>query len=352
MLWKISPARPRHIVLELVIALCLAFLVWLYTYSRTREVIDQAPLPVQVQLTPAQRENYSLEIQGTPKVDVSFSGPSSRLRELRRKLQRGQIQIPVVYTVPKEKFSEATYLANLRVTPDLIPVPPGVAVEWVDENAAIPITVNRISERPVPVKLETTSDMRVSQVKIEPTTVMVRGPKILVDRLTYLPTQPLSPQVNMDPESTSEMNLREQVSVVAEVEGRALFVNPRVVQVRCVATPKMKVYELSELPVLFLAPANFPYKPRFESEKGAKVKIRVLGPVLEEAPPVQVYVDLSSRAFSRGRNVEPVRLQLPKDFTAVQASIPTVSFLLEDTETFKLTSQQREPKSETEAPSR
>src|SRR4051794_37576810 len=87
--------RFRHIVLELLVSLCLAFLVWLYTHSRARITLDHVQIPVQIQLAAAQRELYALEVQGQTRLTVSFSGPTSRIRELRRKLQRGGVQVAV-----------------------------------------------------------------------------------------------------------------------------------------------------------------------------------------------------------------------------------------------------------------
>ena len=70
--------RVRHSLLEMLVALSLAFLVWLYTYSRAHDTIDLVAIPVQVVLAPGTAGNYELEIQGGNRVPVSFSGPPSR----------------------------------------------------------------------------------------------------------------------------------------------------------------------------------------------------------------------------------------------------------------------------------
>ena len=81
--------RYRHKVLELLISVCLACLVWVYIHNRTRISIDRVAVPVQVQLAPQQRDQYVLEVSEQRSVTVSFTGPTGRIREIRRQLQRG-----------------------------------------------------------------------------------------------------------------------------------------------------------------------------------------------------------------------------------------------------------------------
>ena len=63
-------------------------------------------------------------------------------------------------------------------------------VELVEGSRSFPITVQRLSERTLPVKLEHTGDARVTQVRLEPPTVLVRGPKALLDRAQGIATTP------------------------------------------------------------------------------------------------------------------------------------------------------------------
>src|SRR5262245_7558594 len=120
------PYRFRRVSLEIVVALCLAFLAWLYTRSRDQEILDQVPIPVQIQLAPAFASNFDLETGGTGRVAVSFAGPPSRIRELRRKLQRGLVQVSLKINVPDELQNEASYRDSVHVAANDVPVPPGV----------------------------------------------------------------------------------------------------------------------------------------------------------------------------------------------------------------------------------
>src|SRR5207302_226646 len=98
--------RIRQRLLEVLVALSLAFLVWLYTRSRDQEILDRVPIPVQIQLAKPHAGNYDLEVNGHSRIAVSFSGPPSRIRELRRRLQRGLVQVSVNITVPEERQND------------------------------------------------------------------------------------------------------------------------------------------------------------------------------------------------------------------------------------------------------
>src|ERR1051325_5455529 len=91
--------RFRHVVLEALVAVCLAVLVWLYMHSRAGDSTDFVQVPVQLQLPPGQRDQFALESQGQTRVNVMFSGPYARIRDLRRKIQRGGVQAVVTLTV-------------------------------------------------------------------------------------------------------------------------------------------------------------------------------------------------------------------------------------------------------------
>src|ERR1051325_463392 len=121
--------RFRQVVLELVIALCLACLVWLYIHSRVRNSLEQVSIPVQVQLAAHQQEEFTLELSSHRSVIVSFSGPHSRIREVRRKLQRGLLKASLTFTVPAEKYNEVSFREMVRLDEDCIHVPVGVKVE-------------------------------------------------------------------------------------------------------------------------------------------------------------------------------------------------------------------------------
>ena len=322
--------RFRHVLLEVLVSLSLAFLVWLYTHSRARESTDYLQVPVQVQLAPAQRDGYLLETGGENRVNVSFTGPTSRIREVRRKLQRGTLQVSATVSVPEDKLTDGTYCDVVRINEEHLPVPVGVTAELAEETRAIPITVHRLTERMLPVKLDATGEVRVAQVKVEPATVLVRGPKSVLDRAAFVSTQPCALQPNPDDGDGKDPVVRDQVALVTELDGRPVQTNPRAVNFRCRVFPKQKVYDLHDIPVHFLSPAGFPYRPRFLHERPNKISVKLVGPTSEVPPPVFAFVDLTAGSFARGRNLEPVRVQLPKDFQLLQTTTPVVAFYLDE----------------------
>jgi hypothetical protein len=325
-----TTSRSRHIVLEAGVAICLAFLVWMYTHSRTSDSTDFEQVPVQIQLAAGQRDQFAIESQGQTRVNVMFAGPYARIRELRRKIQRGGVQAIVTLTVPEEKQHENSYGDVAHVSIADVSVPPGVTVELADDNASIPVTIHRVVERMLPVRLDVTGEVSVSQVKLEPTTVTVRGPKAILDRVSFVPTQPCSLQADPDGGSAGEPQARDQVDLVTELDGRPIQTSPRCVQFRCRVAPKQKLYELHDVPVHFLCPVGFALRPRFIDERPGKISVRLTGPAVDTPPPVLAFVDLTLGNFARGRNLEPVRLQLPRDFQLVQNTTPLVAFTLEE----------------------
>src|SRR5437868_3608950 len=86
-------ARCGRFALEMLVAVCLALLIWLYARTRDQDTIDHVPIPVEVTLAPGSAGEYDLEVGGTGRVSVSFNGPLSRLRDVRTLLQRDALRV-------------------------------------------------------------------------------------------------------------------------------------------------------------------------------------------------------------------------------------------------------------------
>ena len=320
--------RFRYVLLEMLVALALAFLIWLYAHSRAQDSIDRVQIPVQIQLAAPQRDQFLLETSGAPNVTVSFNGPSSRIRELRHKLQRGLVQASATLTIAEDRLAETTFCENLHVEASQVTVPAGVVIDLADDGCSIPVTVQRITERQLPVKFDSTGDVRATQVKVEPATVLVRGPKHILDRAQAIHTQPYALTVPSPP--TADGVVRGQVALATDLEGRAILATPRLINFRCKVQPRQRIYELADVPVKFLCPPEFPWRTRFLGNNAGKVRVRLLGPAGEEDPPVCAFVDVTGAQLLRGRNLEPLRLQLPKDFTLVESVPSVIVFYLEE----------------------
>jgi hypothetical protein len=323
----LSPQRLRSIAVELLVASCLATTVWLYMHSRANETLDHVQIPIVVQLPASQRDMYDLEIPVGPKANASFTGPSLRMRELRRKLHRGQIQATITYVVPEDRTKESTITDVVHLEGAGLNMPPGVLVEWFDPNLTLPITVHRLTERALPVRLEYTGEVRVSQIKLEPSTVLVRGPKSVLDRAQSIATLPFEFTTPTDEEAKEPT--KESVALVGELGGRPVQVTPGQVDFRAKVQPRKRVREIVDVPIRFAIPDRYPWQPRFEGNAG-KLNLRVIGPTGDETPRVRAYIDLDQQAYGRGRNDGPVRIELPKEFELVEHRTPIAAFYLDE----------------------
>jgi hypothetical protein len=328
-IWPRPYSRIVDRTLSGLVALGLGVLVWLYARSRDPEALDNVPIPVEISLPPGQADRFDLEIAGPAQVPVSFRGPPSRIRELRTSLQRGQVRVAVTVVVPEDFQNESRYLDTVRVDAADVHPPPGVTPLIMEGRNRIPVVLHRLVERRLPVRLDPPPEERVSQVAVEPTRVLVRGPQDILDRVRSIPTQPFLPSTG-DSDPAQEVVITRPVSLVREMDGRPVRTAPAAVTVRLTYRPQQKLYELPAVPVRFLCPADFPLQPKWVDEPGGTIRLRVWGPVAEAAPTVVAFIDLTRRKFTPGLYPEePLRLQLPHDCQLAQEPPRAGAFRLE-----------------------
>jgi hypothetical protein len=315
-------------ILSFLVALSLAFLVWLYARSREQEILDNVPIPVDVALTPSQADQYTLEITGPSQVTVSFGGPPVRIRELRSMLQRGELRAAMRLTVPEDRLQESSYLDTVHVEPGDIHAPPGVTAMVMEGRNRIPVTLHRLVEQRLPVRCDFAQDERVGQCIIEPATVLVRGPKEVLDRARAVPLQHYDLPSRPDTANTPQTLVLGPVALAADLENKPIQTTPCAVSVRVTLTPRRKTFDL-EVPVQFLTPAHFPWRPSFNGDgRDGKVTIKVEGPATE-TPTVFAFIDLTARKFEQGLHHEPVRVQCSKEFQVVQPAPRLLPFRLD-----------------------
>lgn len=316
-------------IISLLISLCLAFLVWMYARSRDQDTLDNVPVPVRINLAPGLAEQYDLDVPEPCHVPASFAGPPSRLRELRSHIHQGELRVDITLSVPENLQNEGRYVDTVRVEAGDIPVPSGVTPMVVEGRNHIPVTLYRLVERRLPVRFNHLLEDRIAETTIEPATVMVRGPKEILDRVHSLPTQPYGRAAGNDSLVSKETVSEALIPLVRELEGRPIRTTPPSVLVRFTLRPKQRIYELADVPVHFLCPPNFALRPQFADERAGKVSLKVQGPDGEAPPAVAAYVDLTGRKFEAGLYAdEPLRLQLPKDFHLAQNQPRSASFRL------------------------
>jgi hypothetical protein len=312
--------------LSLVVAVSLALLVWLYARSREQETLDNVAVPVQVMLAPRQAEQYDLELSGPNQVVLSFSGSPQRIRELQGMLQRKELHVSRTITVPDERLKESRYSDALVIEPSDVNAPPGITPLVSESRNRIPFTLHRLVERRLPVVFDNLREGPMGPIILDPPTVLVRGPREVLDRMQCIKTKPaeLPSRPMHAPANVAAIG---RVPLVDELEGRAVRVTPLQVLVRVPGQPR-KLYELTDVPVQFLCPANFYLRPKFIDERAGKVTVKLLGPVQSEPPRVFAFIDLSKGRFVSGLNHEPLQLQVPKDFVLAQDPPRVVAFEL------------------------
>src|SRR5207253_1814958 len=152
-------------------------------------------------------------------VTMSFVGPPSRMRELRTMLQHGELRVGYTLTVAEDRQNEARYSDTVHIELGAVPAPPGVTPSIIEDRNRIPVTLHRIVERRLPVRLESTSDDRVGQGVVEPANVLVRGPQEVLDRARSISTLPFSVPARSETVGVAEMVTVGPLALVHELEG-------------------------------------------------------------------------------------------------------------------------------------
>lgn len=315
-----------------VVAVGLAFLIWLYFRSRDQEVLDER-IPVQLQVTAAQEPDYQVEHDAHP-LKVSFTGPPPRIKEVRSKLHQEALFIKRLISVPEEHRTDARYEETLRFDAAEVQgqLPPGVRVVIAENQTPIRVRWRKLVEKQLPVvpTFDAHGRDRIEHWVCEPPTVTVRGPREVLDQAVQLPTVICPVPEATDGDEVGANNKSESVELVKELGRQAILVSPGEVIVRMTLKPAQKTYELVDVPVHFLCPAGFPFRPQFTTARPAVVSFKVRGPATPQRPDVSAYVDLSVRKFGAGLHAdEPIQLRLPRDFQLIGEPPRLSSFKLE-----------------------
>jgi hypothetical protein len=299
-------------LLSPLVSVALALLVWLYARSRDPETLDSVPIPVRVTLPSGEAGRYLLEATGPGYVPASFTGPPSRIRELRDLLQRGELAVHLTATIPPDWRGESRILDTIRVTTADLHPPPGVRAQVVEGLNRIPVTLRRIVER------------------------RLRGPQDVLERTAAIPTRPFVPPPGEPLSILREAVVQGSATLVTDLEGQPVQSIPASVAVKLTLRPLRQQYDV-QVPVHFLCPANCALRPHWmqTDERAGRITLKVEGPPVAGVPPIVAYVDLTRPAFQAERDVtqvlyadEPVRVQLPPDFSLAQNPPPAAPFLL------------------------
>src|SRR5207249_4464559 len=108
--------------------------------------------------------------------------PPSRIRELRSMLHRGEMFVEITMMVPDHLQNESPYFETVVINATDLHPPQGVTSIVVEGRNRIPVTLHRLVQRNLPVRFNHLLEDRVQAAVIEPPTVLVRGPREVLDR--------------------------------------------------------------------------------------------------------------------------------------------------------------------------
>jgi hypothetical protein len=324
--------RLPRLALEMLVALSLAFLVWLYLRTRHQETLDHVPVPVNITLASEAAGKYDLEVEGSRHITVSFAGPPSRVHELRGMLERGDTRATITVAVPPSHGQDSYYRETVRVHAGDIPVPPGVSVQIAGGSNRIPVVIRKLGERPLAPRLDHSAGDRIGQIEYDPPEVLVKGPQDILEHTLSIPTVRYHLPLTPTPGGKSVKELTLDLPLVQELEGRPIHADHATVRVKVTLKPRPRIQPLKDVPVRFLCPASFPFRPIVAGQQVGKIALRVKAPSAAIASEVVAYIDLTHGKLRPGLNVQPIRLQLPKDCTLAQEPPGPLEFDLIPTE--------------------
>lgn len=322
-------------IMTLIVAVGLGFLVWVYIRSRDQDYYERE-LPLVVSVAPSQAEHFTLEQTEPYAIPVVFSGPPSRIREVQTLFRQGALKLHHAIVLPEDKVKdvrEATVNTVIRLDAATLPVPNGVRADIPEMKKSLNVGLRRIVEVKLPVRLNLLGTGQTDRVVFEPATVMVRGPKEILDRQTSIATEPFAPPP-LEPDKAELQLPATTLRLPGKLGEQLVTVTPSQVQATITLKGPQKLQELTEVPVQFLAPPRFPYRPRFTSDRADTLTLKIRGPNSELRPEVTAYIDLTQRKFGPGLHAdEPIQIRLPPGYTLVSQSVARLSIQLDPVET-------------------
>lgn len=324
-----------------IIALGLAFLVWVYLRSRDQEV-QSYPIPIEVSLDPQQADRYSFDSKPENQtVRVKFYGLPSRLREVKEQVEskalviRQMVRVPVVV----DQRQDNEYQDTIQFDSSSLTLPLGVHADINPVEGRLQVKLRRMMEKTVQLQAMVTTgsaQYEVDNIRVEPATVKVYGPKSVLEQMTQLVLDPWQPRLPGGLTMTEE-EVTGSVRLPNKIKQEMVKLTPDHVELRARLKPALRVYEINDVPISFMCPANFPYRPQFTAERnGTLPLLKIRGP-LNRNPDVKAYIDLTSRP-----NLKPglypdeaIMIDLPNGYYLAQDPPRLSAFKLELLESTK-----------------
>ncbi len=195
---KALTTKLRENLLLKVLSLVLAIFLWYFISARGYSELT-LQLPLELVNIP---EGYEVTEKSADRVNVSFLGSTKILRLLNPEQLRVSIDM--------KDTEEGSH--KIMLTPDNIKVPSAVSITDINPGT-ISITIERIAEKVVPVKLnlKNASITKDYLFTITPDTVKVKGPESILKKVKYVKTEPIEIDT-----STVEGRLKVRLIPIAE----------------------------------------------------------------------------------------------------------------------------------------
>ena len=267
---------------------------------------------------PDQADHYSLEVTGPAQVIVSFTGPPTRIRELRGMLQRNELHVDVVLTVPEERLQREPLFrhrphrgdrrpraagrhADRRRGPQSHPgdaAPPGRAARCRCASTHAAGRAGRPGRHRAGRRCWCAGRRRCS-------TASAPSRRSRRSCRPGRPTRRRRRRRRPRRRWCRSWKAGRSASTPTKRDGAAAGRS----RARSTSCPTCRS--------ISSARPNFPLRPQFFDDRAGRVTLRVHGPTQDEPPKVYAFIDLTHGRFASGRNHEPLQIQLPKDFQLV-----------------------------------
>jgi len=330
----------RYIITP-IIALGLAFLVWVYLRSRDQEV-QSYPIPIEVSIDPQQADRYSFDSKPENQaVRVKFFGLPSRLREVKDLVEGRNLILRKVVRVPTEVDvrQDNEYQDVVQFESSSLTLPLGVHADINPVEGRLQVKLRRMMEKTLtlqPMVTTGSAQYEVDNIRLEPATVKVFGPKSVLEQTSQLLLDNWQPRLPTGLTMTEE-EVTGSVRLPDKIKQESVRTVPDRVEIRARLKPALRVYEMNDVPIAFLCPANFLYRPLFTADRhGTIAQLKIRGP-LNRSPEVRAYIDLTSRP-----NLKPglypdeaILIDLPNGYYLAQDPPRLSAFKLELLESTK-----------------
>lgn len=299
-----------------IIALGLAFLIWLYIRSRDQETLEKN-VPVVFRLASNQKDSFEIMGDDKTEIPVSFTGPPSRLREVQTMLRRGEISLSRTVTVPENALLDNRYTFNDQFEANQINVPPGVRVDIPVNRRGFSVLLRRHVRKNLKVEPRFVGGSeRVSNIIVQPPEVEVRGPQEILNRLDTLPTAPVDlPDNNSDKEETYTGKVALLPKTLQETPVEVI---PPGVKLSFTLKPSQRTHDITDVQIHFLTPVGFPFTPQFTNQRAGTITLLVKGPA-QRPGVIRAYVDLTKKQNPEAglQSEEPINVELPPGYELV-----------------------------------